>query len=327
MAKKRKEAAQSTTLDVFFKRGGNDANKKAKLRATEPAQAPSLKRNEKKPSFKNAPEDIIVIDDDEPRKPITVDDSSDIEVVEDTPAATPSIPRTAKEEALNVPTVLALPSTSSGQDAPYFTAGDLDMLFGEPSLLAGEQVSQRKRTEDGPDFGMPTLLHDGHPCSSPPSAAAPPLLPTAQNNTRLCLDGSYQVGAGTDAPVARIEQAHQHRPAPDPLQRSNETDELLREGTSYVHAPVANATSTDQWELGDDEAAPAEGDSTPDDPDEANVEFVLQDDGIADVGDAQATCPICNMLLDKLSYLVRSPTWYPASVLTCSCAGDTETCQ
>lgn len=294
MAKKRKEATQSNTLDAFFKKGGNDANKKAKLRATEPSQA--TKRNEKKPSFKVAPEDIIVIDDDDPQELIILDGSSDIEVLEDSPSVAPSS-KTAKAGPSNQQARRA----SHARRSPVSTVEDVDMSFGEPSLLAGEHRSLPKRTDEArPDFGMPTLLHNEPPCSSPPSAAPSSLLPTVRNDTTTCLDGSYQASASSDVPATRIER-HPHRPSLDPLQRSNSSDDLFREGTSYTQAPVANATSADQWELGDDEAA--EDEITPDDQ-EVDGRPPLDEQEAADPDDpAHTVCPICNVPLVKLSQL------------------------
>ena len=335
MAKKRKEPAQSTTLDTFFKKGGNASNKKPKLRP-EAGTKPSAKPKDKKLPFNIAPEDIIVIDsDDDANEPVLVDDSSDIEVVEE-PLRTESY---ATGSAKVPPTriVHSLQSTCklSGNTLPNALADKSElshsMSFGEPSLLGvTHERIPRVRTspctlavEDEPDFGTPSLLYDKPEdvVSAAPPDASDPIADAAlfdgTNHTHARAQQSSLTQTETQA-------SHPARPAPRPIQRSDSNEDLFREGTSFLHRPVTTATLADQWELGDDEAVAAilaSADVSPDDSQQPGFELPLhqQSDRALDDDDDDVeliqTCPICNALLDSFSALVSTPT---GSLVVCS---------
>ena len=144
MAKKRKDSPQSSTLDHFFKKNGAStpgSNKKPKLRT--PASSKASKSR-----FTVSPDEIIIIDsDDDQANPFVIEDSSDIEVVEDGPSNASTSQVVAPKTR---PTITQPDFATTGESA--------DDFFGEPSLLV-EKPRPNIAGDDGPDFGAPTLLH------------------------------------------------------------------------------------------------------------------------------------------------------------------------
>lgn len=305
MAKKRKDAGQSNTLDGFFAKAGSSSNKKPKLRPGTIAPAKA-----KKIPFNISPEEIIVIDsdDDDSRNPMIIDDSSDVEILDETQTALSAASgsklkatkagasATAAQNSSKTATV------SDNHETAIESVDDDNMSFGEPSLLveATAGAPRTRATEDAFDFGLPTLLH-GRSEELHSSTSANAYEPA---DDALLLDD--QGHAQQDVPAPRTEPEDcPRRPSPHPLQRSDSKEDLLQEGTSLMQRPVATTTSSsDQWELGDDEAAVLGADLSPDDAEQADVELSLNED--ADRGDVELvqTCPICDVLLDKLSALV-----------------------
>jgi hypothetical protein len=311
MAKKRKDAAQSTTLDNFFTKGGTSSNKKPKLRAGTNAPA-----KVKKIPFNISPEQIIVIDSDDEgsRQPLVVDNSSDIEVVEGTVVADSCAASSSRATetrpvaiiAARVSTPLTAPRNNETADESTL---DNEMSFGEPSLLVDENVAPPRApaVEDGLDFGLPSLLHETP--EAPFSAASESVAGS------LSSDGTGR--AQQASPTPRIETEDiPRRPSPRPLQRSDLAEDPLREGTSLMQRPVASATSANHWELGDDEAVISSADVSLDDTEQANAELSLKHG--ADRGDIELIqiCPICNTLLDRFSALVGLKCCLDRPVLT-----------
>lgn len=145
-----------------------------------------------------------------------------------------------------------------------------DDFFGEPSLLV-EKPQPDIPDDAGPDFGIPVLLHG-----------------EAENSLAI--------------PYSESSGAHAVRPSPYPLQRSGADDDPLREQTSYTQPGSAGAESSEQvWELGDDEVDLGGADVTLEDVSEADIEQSLPED----VYDLVQTCPVCDLLLDEMSQLVR----------------------
>lgn len=268
MAKKRKETPPSVTLDSFFQKSGTSSNKKPKLRSSSTA----AQRVTKKPRpFNVSPEDIIVIDDDDDQHAVlTVESSSDIEILEDTPA----------DVSLNASTsTRGGPSSSRPSFHKARDVGSIDLptSFGVPSLLMHEQTDPQ--VEEGPDFGAPMFLDPDEGAST--STLGKPAEPSAES----------QDGLG--------------RPSLDPLQRCDSNEDALREGTSYAQKPIADSTPADQWELGDDEADIVENELLPEEAEVADIEPPTQEHS-ADSDNSMQTCPICNGLLEKMSALVSN---------------------
>lgn len=213
MAKKRKETTQSSTLDRFFNNKGATpgSNKKAKVQTT-PAPA---KGKVTKPTFRVSPDEIIVIDsDDEHQETLVVDDSSDIEVLQDGPS-NPSSSNTRSTKAR---------TAHLDRDGLY---NDTHDVFGEPSLLTEGRPKRTGMFEDGiedADFGMPTLLSAGIEDASVATKDDPLEFEDISNN-------------------------QPHLPSPHPLHRTESSG-----GASYVDNDPMNAgLSEEVWELGDDE--------------------------------------------------------------------------
>lgn len=273
MAKKRKDTAQSATLDDFFQRGGPSSSKKPKLRAT--PQPASVKAKLTKTPFNVSPDEIIVIDSDEDYpEVISVDYSSDIEVLEAGPPGSSYTGSTTK--------AVAVKASPAPGDLPVQHAAheSMDDLFGVPSLLLDGQPSPHtqsdNREDEGPDFGVPLLLRDV------------PMDASSSSATR-----------SSDMVVDNLE-GRPSRPSPHPLQRTQSNEDLLHEGTSYMQHDAIGSGPTNQWEVGDDEVGIAGADAFLDDIEEADIEQNLQDD----IEDAVQACPICKVLLDKMSHLV-----------------------
>ena len=271
MGKKRKETTQASTLDHFFSKGATPtSNKKAKLRTTPTPAKSAASKPFTKPTFGVSSDEIIVLDSDDEQEHLVIDDSSDIEVLEDGP----SVALAASGSKLNCNETRA-PRAHPGHISMDEIA---DVVFGEPSLLIEARSSRPKPEHEGEDtdFGLPSLLNDTESFST------------------------YKFTQDNVVPSAYNETDRPSRPSPYPLQKNDSIEEIGREGTSYMqHDSIDREPSEQFWELGDDEAA-VEGPDTIQDVDEPAIEEDLQDS----IEDAVQTCPMCNIRLDNMSHLV-----------------------
>lgn len=303
---KRKQPAQSSTLhDFFSKPGPSSVSKKPKL-------TPEHKKaRARKVPFDVAPEDIIVIDDDEEHAGGLAREqnaSSDIEIIEKPLSRSRSTASKARQTDIS--------SIGGREGHKTYTKNALDAstsaeaLFGTQTLLLDEHVRVPKveKQEEDDSFGFPSLLLPNSP-------------PEDRTSTRPSDFSVKPLGvlqAASPSVSAADPTAFDVCPSPAVLITPNDTPQLPE--ASYLDKGSVACTSVsrlldDEWGTGDDEVAVEsdvkagailDEDGDLEDADAAEYRLPTETAGSEDANAESEACPICGTVIHAMGALVRS---------------------
>ncbi|KAF7795044.1 hypothetical protein EIP86_006188 [Pleurotus ostreatoroseus] len=310
---KRKQTPQSSTLhDFFSKPGPSSVCKKPRL-SSEHLSSSSKKPRARKPVFNVAPEDIIVIEDDdeEPSSRYSQehDASSDIEIIEGplTPTARNSSNKGSaslksrheqegdSKDALDMPTPIKL---------------DEEDLLGTQILLLEQTYTLKVEKQENDDFGFPSLLlPSGPPQHHPSDGDGPSNLPRNAST----LDAAQSPPIPAAGPTAfGFDVCPSPAVLATPSESAPQTPAVPHPDDGPAARPPARKVPDDEWGMGDDEVADG-ADAAADaimldeadieDADAVEYELALQSqiaDGQDAIADAEA-CPICGIFMHAMA--------------------------